>query len=394
MDFQKSIPKIEGIIGYVFKDKSLLTQAFTRTSFCNEKNYRKRNDYESNEVLEFFGDAVLSAAIISIFLEKKTERYEHGIKSALAEGELSNLRSKLSDKSNLSKSTAALGLQSYLLMGEGDEKLGIRDEPSVMEDLFESIIGAVYIDCSMDMKTVISVVSRMLSTSSYFNAEAPALQSAKNALQEFCADKKRRLPPPVYKTVGESGPDHRKEYIRACYIGERKAGEGVGKNLKIADAEAARAALEILKKEENSTPVPDVSAPARLKELTSERKATSPEWRDLGESRSKDSSEPIFNIECRALGISEIGLGKSKTEARADAAQKILKKLKGAVAEEKKEPQKKKAATEKKKATTEKKKKSTENRREKPIKLEAKKAGTIAKSPSPKKKPHWHTKRS
>ena len=77
MNFKDNIEKIERIIKYTFKDKSLLMQAFTRESFCNEKR-REKCAYSSNEVLEFFGDAVLSASIVSIFLTKKTERAWRG----------------------------------------------------------------------------------------------------------------------------------------------------------------------------------------------------------------------------------------------------------------------------------------------------------------------------
>ena len=198
MDFNKSIPEIEKKIGYTFKDKSLIKQAFTRSSFCNEHKGQGKRRLVSNEVLEFFGDSVLSTAIISLMLKEKTERYEHGVYTQLDEGDFSNIRSKLSDKRNLSGSMALLGLQKYLLMGEGDAKLGVENEPSVMEDLFESIVGAVYIDCGMNIDRVIKVVSKILDTSVYFSAEAAPIQSYKNALQEWCADKKHRLPAPVY----------------------------------------------------------------------------------------------------------------------------------------------------------------------------------------------------
>ena len=246
-----SIGKIEAIIGYFFRDKSLLVQAFTRTSFCNEANQRSAVKYQSNEVLEFFGDGVLSASIITFLLTKHAERYEHGIRTRLDEGDFSNIKSKLSDKKNLSLCIATLGLQHYLRMGEGDAKLGIENEPSVMEDLFESIIGAIYIDSDMNMPTVMQVVSRMLDLNSLTSKEPP-LQSAKNALQEYCQDKSRRLPPPRYETLGEEGPDHKKQYRRGVFVGDRLIADGVGKNLKLADAAAAEAALSVLKKEDES----------------------------------------------------------------------------------------------------------------------------------------------
>ena len=243
--FPTHIPAIEKIIGYTFRDKSLITQAFTRTSFCNENG----GEYQSNEVLEFIGDSVLSVSIITFLMDMHAERYEHGIKTVFDEGDFSNIKSKLSDKKNLSECITSLGLEKYLRMGEGDKKLGIEKEPSVKEDLFESIIGATYIDCGRNIATVMKVVSRMLDVSIYA-VKNPPTQSAKNALQEFCADKKRKLPPPAYKTLSEEGPDHRKTYERGVYIGDRLVASGKGKNLKLADAAAADAALKQLVAEE------------------------------------------------------------------------------------------------------------------------------------------------
>ena len=243
--FPSHLPEIEKIIGYTFRDKSLITQAFTRTSFCNENG----GAYQSNEVLEFIGDSVLSVSIITFLMDMHAERYEHGIRTVLDEGDFSNIKSKLSDKKNLSDCITSLGLEKYLRMGEGDKKLGIEKEPSVKEDLFESIIGATYIDCGRNIATVMKVVSRMLDVSIYA-VKNPPVQSAKNALQEFCADKKRKLPPPVYKTLSEEGPDHKKVYERGVYIGDRLVAGGKGKNMKLADAAAADAALKLLLSEE------------------------------------------------------------------------------------------------------------------------------------------------
>ena len=327
MEFIKHIPKIEKKIGYTFKDKSLLTQAFTRSSFCNEHKVRGGRAIISNEVLEFFGDSVLSTAIISLMLREKTERYEHGIFTKLNEGDFSNIRSKLSDKRNLSKTMQQLGLQKYLRMGEGDSKLGIENEPSVMEDLFESIVGAVYIDCDMDISRVIKVVSGMLDVSVYFSAEAAPIQSYKNALQEWCADKKHRLPAPLYKTVSESGPDHNKIYERAVVIGDRQVATGKGKNQKLADAAAAEAALNILKSE--SLPKIEVNYDAihALKNLATKNKQPSPQFRDLGETDKSTPSSREYSIECRFMGVSATASAKSKQLARTYAAQNVLDQL-------------------------------------------------------------------
>lgn len=401
----KHLSEIEKKISYKFKNTALLVQAFTRTSFCNEHNYGKLR-YSSNEVLEFFGDGVLSAAIISIFLDEKTESYEHGIKTELGEGDFSNLRSKLSDKTNLSHSMAALGLQKYLLLGEGDAKLGIANEPSVMEDLFESIVGAVYIDCGKDMKTVIKTVKAMLDTSVYFDSAPAALQSHKNALQEFCADKKRRLPAPVYKTLSETGPDHRKVYERVCYIGDKAYGVGKGKNQKLADTAAAEATLAMLKKEESALPPHDSEAPKVLKNLAASKKLASPLWRDLGESEDSSEAKPEYKVECSCMGYTECGAGASKQEARARAAEKILKLIEQkakaeAQAHKKTGASAKKAASEKPKeaklsVSSEKlpSKKAISSIASKKANAKAPEPKKANADPSPKKRPHWHKKQS
>lgn len=246
MNFDKSVGEIEGIIGYTFRDKSLLRQAFTRASFCNEHNYGEKEPYQSNEVLEFFGDSVLSLAIITSLIKTKTKRYSKGIKTELGEGDFSNIRSHLADKKNLSDNIRRLGLEKHLIMSEGDAKLGICNERSVMEDLFESLIGAVYIDSDFDMDALTPVVEKMLDLSVYLTAAKGAMQSYKNMIQEWCADKSRRMPPPVYEKRAESGPDHNKSYTCVCIIDGKEMGEGTARSVKLAESEAARAALETL----------------------------------------------------------------------------------------------------------------------------------------------------
>ncbi|MBQ7344066.1 MAG: hypothetical protein IJW53_04800 [Clostridia bacterium] len=363
-----NIAEIEKKIGYTFKDKSLLTQAFTRTSFCNEVNLSSKTKYHSNEVLEFFGDGVLSLSIISFLLRECTERYEHGIRTELGEGDFSNIKSKLSDKQNLSKSMKALGLEKHLLMGEGDLKLGIQNEPSVMEDLFESIVGAIFIDSDMNMQSVIKAVSGMLDMSVYTDRQKIS-QSAKNALQEWCADKKRRLPAPRYETLSEDGPDHKKTYMRGCYIGDKLMGRGIGKNFKLADAAAAEDALKALtaqneqdmqtkidktaqksqagakdKKETvatnsakttvESATANNVTAPKEkmvasyatlLKNYATSNKKSSPVFRDLGERRNGKRTECA--VECSFMDAVATGVGPSRPEAREAACKLIAEKL-------------------------------------------------------------------
>lgn len=377
MDFINFIPEIEKKIGYTFKDKSLITQAFTRSSYCNEHRAKGKRQIISNEVLEFFGDSVLSTSIVSLMLKEKTERYEYGVYTQLNEGDFSNIRSKLSDKRNLSRSMSVLGLQKYLRMGEGDSRLGVENEPSVMEDLFESIIGAVYIDCGMNMSRVIKVVCKILDTSVYFAGEVAPIQSHKNALQEWCADKKHRLPAPVYKTVSESGPDHKRMYERAVIIGDRLVATGVGKNQKIADSAAAEAALEILKNEKLTSKEVNVENLTKLKAYAAKNKQPSPEFRDLGETAKSTPGAREFLIECRCMGKSSQATGNSKQEARALAAEKMLTLLAEKDAPAKMPSKKPDKAVEKKAPA---KRPKMQN------------AGKGKKSPSPKKQSYQHKK--
>ena len=344
-DFSQAIPIIEKKLGYVFKDKGLVMQAFTRTSYCNEHSPSKDEKYQSNEVLEFFGDSVLSAAIVTMIINGFSSRYPYGIKTELAEGDFSNIKSKLSDKKNLSDRMRELGLATYLRMGEGDRKLKVEDEPSVMEDLFESIIGAIYIDSGMDMPKIVKIVSGMLSADSYMKTSAVPKQSSKNALQEWCASKKRRLPAPVYKTVSEHGPDHKRVYERVCLIGERAYAIGVGKNQKLADADAAEKTLKMLMDEEEKSknPIPDESAVEKLMEYVKSSRLTGLSFYDLGESEGSTPERPSFKVCCKIGEKSAEGVGLSKKSARCDSAAKMLATLKKKSAPTSQSPAKKRA---------------------------------------------------
>ena len=245
------IGEVERAIGYTFRDKSLLIQAFTRTSYCNE---HAREAYQSNEVLEFFGDSVLSAALISIFIRDYATRGKHGISTEFNEGELSVIKSNLSDKKNLSRSMRTLNLARYLMMGEGDKKEGVVHGASVMEDLYESILGAVYIDSDASLNAVIGVVEQTLDASIFLERRAP-VQSYTGLLQEYCQDRSRRLPLPVYRTRQKQGPEHHPAYEQICLIGDRIEGVGYGKSTKEGNNDAARAALLSLRGREEKTEV-------------------------------------------------------------------------------------------------------------------------------------------
>lgn len=332
MDFEKNRHKIEERIGYRFRDPSLLKQAFTRTSFCNEMKMRGGEIPQSNEVLEFFGDGILSATIITYMIRDFSTRCDYGIRTALAEGDFSNIKARLSDKKNLSKSMRELGLQQYLILGAGDAKTGAAEEPSVMEDLFESIVGAVYIDSGCDLCAVLPIVSRMLDVGEYLKQKGDAVKSPKNTLQEFCADKKRRLPAPVYSVVSVSGPEHRRTYECLCTIDGKEYGHGVGKNRAAAESAAAETTLGWLLAAEESrggdAAKSGESATVRLGAYAAAHRLPPPVYEDLGEF-GEDAYERYYRAACRFGKLRTVGAARSKKEARAAAAAEMIARLDG-----------------------------------------------------------------
>ena len=166
---------IENQIGYPFKNRDLLFQAFTRRSYSQE------NGGENNEVLEFYGDKVLELVVSKLFSEWYGEIQESnrpqtrsGIyafnrlepngqyHSDYNEGKLTEYRKLLVSRQTLAQRIYDLDLESYLWLGKGDEKNGVRDKDSVKEDLFEAILGAVALDSKWDIKKMQDAVEVML----------------------------------------------------------------------------------------------------------------------------------------------------------------------------------------------------------------------------------------
>ena len=182
---QEHLDLIQEKIGYKFNEQYLLVQAFTRSSFSRE-HYQW---YEDNEKLEFIGDKALDLIVIKkltelygsffmdISLDKNIPDGEHvsgddlmllkKLKFALSEGEMTERKKQVIQTSFLSKVIEALELEKYLIMGNGDIKNNVQNEPSVKEDLFEAIIGAIAIDSSWNIPVLEAVIEKMLNLSYY-----------------------------------------------------------------------------------------------------------------------------------------------------------------------------------------------------------------------------------
>ena len=155
--------EIEQQIGYEFENRLLLQQAFTRKSYTDETH-----DGDNNEVLEFIGDKVLDMIIVKILTEyygEINDRNEY--ECEYSEGKLTELKKHLVESKMLAERIDELGFADYLIMGKGDKKNNVQNEPHVKEDLFEAILGSVALDSGWDMDAMQDVVEMMLHIDCY-----------------------------------------------------------------------------------------------------------------------------------------------------------------------------------------------------------------------------------
>lgn len=188
------VKKIEKVIGYIFKNKKLLQQAFVR------KSYAEENGGEHNEVLEFIGDKVLDVKIVELLSYKygdvnDDQEYENDY----SEGKLTELKKRLVEKKMLASRIDLLDLSQYLIMGKGDIEQGVIDSPSVKEDLFEAIIGAVAIDSDYDYQTLDEVIELMLDPDYYLDNDFDESNNYVNLVQEWSLKENGELPEYSYQ---------------------------------------------------------------------------------------------------------------------------------------------------------------------------------------------------
>ena len=161
---KEAIKEIESKIGYVFKSKALLSQAFSRSSYAEETRMKGGKGL-SNEQLEFYGDSVLNYVIVDALSLEHTTIDEDGNVHTRTQEELTNFRSYWTDKTMLSSRMEVLGLSKYLLLSKGDLVQGVDKNKSAKEDLFEALIGAVWFDSNKDFKIVRNMIYKLLDLS-------------------------------------------------------------------------------------------------------------------------------------------------------------------------------------------------------------------------------------
>ncbi len=223
---------LEKAIGHEFRDKELLVNALTHSSYANEKGGRCCG---SNERLEFLGDAVL---------EMSVSRYIYDRFPDMNEGELTKLRAALVCERSLWKAAEAWQLGSYLRLGKGEALSGGHTRPSIVADACEAVIAAAFLDGGFEASS--RVIRSLLSTTFEDALCGKLAQDSKTELQELLqrsGDVEIR-----YSIVAETGPDHAKTFTAEVATGDHVLGRGSGRNKKDAESAAAEDALVKLKR--------------------------------------------------------------------------------------------------------------------------------------------------
>ncbi len=229
------ISVLEERIGYKFNNRDILKEALTHSSYAHEKNARsKRDDFVSNERLEFLGDSVLSV-VVSEYL---FSRYDD-----VPEGELTQKRAGLVQSSALASYSKSIGLGDFLYMGHGEEKNGGRERRSTLENAFEALVAAIYTDAGVRgldevRRFVLPIIKSSLSDDfkeKHRDAKTELQQLIQQAEGDFLE----------YIVVGERGPDHAKEFEVIAKLNSNIIGRGIGRSKREAEQNAAKEALKL-----------------------------------------------------------------------------------------------------------------------------------------------------
>lgn len=221
--------ELQNKIGYTFKNKDLLTEALTHSSYANE---HKSQHIKYNERLEFLGDAVLSIVVSDYIFKNCPE---------LPEGELTKLRASLVCEKSLYDFAKTIDLGKYLILSKGERNNGGADRPSILSDAFEALIAAIYIDGGFTpaSKHILNFVIPAIK-----NSKKKKINDYKTTLQEII--QKNPGEQLEYVLVNESGPDHNKHFVVEVHLNSNVIGKGGGRSKKEAEQQAAREALELM----------------------------------------------------------------------------------------------------------------------------------------------------
>lgn len=213
-----------------FHNRLLLKQAFTHASYVNEHRFSQQQD---NERLEFLGDAVLELTV---------SEYLYNLFPNRPEGELTKLRAAIVCEPSLVKFAEKLEFGQYVLLGKGEELTGGRTRPALLADVFESFVGALYLDQGLEAARAFldRYVFPLLEEGGKVH-----MSDFKTELQELTQH--HNMGVLEYRIVEERGPAHEREFVSEVYMGNERVGRGSGRSKKEAEQQAAAEALKQLK---------------------------------------------------------------------------------------------------------------------------------------------------
>lgn len=219
------IERLQEVIGYKFKDEKYLKVALSHSSYANETKLNKTDNYERQE---FLGDAVLELSVSQHLFNEYPN---------MLEGEMTKLRASLVCEPTLAYiARTELNLQEYILLGKGEDNTGGRDRDSIISDVFEAVIGAIYLDGGFE--PALSFIEKYVLTD--MNQKIEFVDS-KTRLQEKVQANSQSV---EYRLVSEDGPAHNRIYTSEVLINGEVCGSGSGKTKKSAEQHAAYAALQ------------------------------------------------------------------------------------------------------------------------------------------------------
>jgi ribonuclease-3 len=224
-----TIEQCEKKLRYTFKNKDLLLQALTHSSFAYEN---QNDDITDNEVLEFLGDSVLGLVITDFLCSSYPD---------LSEGELSKLKSAAASTSALDYFARKLRLEKCLRLGKGEEKSGGRKKKTILAGAYEAIIAAIYLDGGIDSASIF-IRRNMVPLFKKINVKKFFVDNYKSALQEHL--QKENSSAPFYRTVTTTGPDHKKSFVVEVFSDHKLLAKATGNSKKEAEKKAAQKALK------------------------------------------------------------------------------------------------------------------------------------------------------
>jgi ribonuclease-3 len=227
MNGRYPVEELENRIGYSFKDKELLMTALTHSSFRNETGGEGTDDYERQEYL---GDAVLELTISDHVFRTHPE---------MREGQMTSLRASIVCEPTLARCAKEIGLPDHIRLGKGEDRNNSRNKDSIVSDVFEALIGGIYLDGGMDKARafIADFVLKDIEHKILFH-------DSKTHLQNLIQARNGKL---EYETVAERGPEHAKIFTVAVIIDGKKEAVAEGNSKKHAEQNAAYEALKKLR---------------------------------------------------------------------------------------------------------------------------------------------------